>query len=66
MPNKIQLIDDDYRFHIQEAEIWKVKLIDEKSVEAIKCPVFNADCSFDGSSSMPTVLSQDENKSNNQ
>jgi hypothetical protein len=33
------------------AEIWKIKIVDDKSVEAMKCPNVNEDCAFDSAGS---------------
>jgi hypothetical protein len=34
MPNKVQLIADNYEFNIEGPKVWKVKIVDDKNVLA--------------------------------
>ena len=44
MPNKVQLIADTFKFNIPKERTWNVKFLDEKNVEAIRCPKGKTSC----------------------
>ena len=35
--NKVQLINKDHKFNFEEQDLWKVSLMDQYKVEAVKC-----------------------------
>ena len=36
LPNSIQIIGQEYEFHLDKYDEWKVKIIDDERVEAMK------------------------------
>lgn len=38
MPNKMQMLSESYQFEFAKEQIWLVKVLDDKQVDAVKCP----------------------------
>ena len=47
MPNKVQLMADNYEFNIEGAKVWKVKIVDAKNVLAAQCHGTGHDCAWE-------------------
>lgn len=44
MPNRLQFINKNYQFHFAQQDVWKVNLMDNYKVEAIKCEGSSTTC----------------------
>ena len=44
MPNRVQIIADNYEFNIEDPRVWKVKILDDTNVLAALCPGSGHDC----------------------
>ena len=44
MPNRLQFINKNYQFHFAQQDVWKVNLMDNYKVEAIKCEGSSTNC----------------------
>ena len=47
LPNKVQIIAEDFNFQLHNQSFYKVKIIDDKNVLAYRCPGHNKNCNFD-------------------
>lgn len=44
MPNRLQFINKNHQFHFAQQDVWKVNLMDNYKVEAIKCEGSSTTC----------------------